>query len=358
MNRPAFDAVLDFPVRELGGAFQAEADLAAGRVWATFSDYAVPGRKDAPFVRVVPHRPVEVRWKDGFEVLDESGRILGRGVCLHPLAPPPEELKPAKRKALLELLSESEEEMLLALAEIGVLRGVKEDEVAGFCRLSPAQVESLARALEEEGRVRILTFSPLFLVSQGALDFLAERITAFLGRFHSKHPGRKGAPLERIEKKFPAPRSILLLAIRALGKAGRVGSEGGLVWLAGFEVVLSADDERILDRLERMVLNGEFGAVTIDEARHELGLSPQKLQALLTVLTDRKKIVEGRDGFILHSRWLEELVAKVRGSGKRELSVADFKAMTGLTRKYAIPLLELLDEMGVTRRRGVHREIL
>jgi len=51
-------------------------------------------------------------------------------------------------------------------------------------------------------------------------------------------------------------------------------------------------------------------------------------------------------------------VAKLRASGRRELTVADFKALTGLSRKYAIPLLELLDEMGVTRRKGAVRDIL
>ncbi|NTU51038.1 MAG: hypothetical protein HGA94_01180, partial [Candidatus Aminicenantes bacterium] len=55
---------------------------------------------------------------------------------------------------------------------------------------------------------------------------------------------------------------------------------------------------------------------------------------------------------------LDELVLKIRGSKKRELTVADFKAMTGLSRKYSIPLLELLDSMGVTRRKGSVRDIL
>jgi hypothetical protein len=40
------------------------------------------------------------------------------------------------------------------------------------------------------------------------------------------------------------------------------------------------------------------------------------------------------------------------------LTVGEFKDLTGLSRKFAIPLLELLDEMGVTRRRGATREIL
>ena len=80
--------------------------------------------------------------------------------------------------------------------------------------------------------------------------------------------------------------------------------------------------------------------------------------AMVALVAERKKIVEGIDGFLLHSRWLDEIIAKVRGSGKRELTVADFKVMTGLSRKYSIPLLELLDSMGVTRRKGSVRDIL
>ena len=107
-----------------------------------------------------------------------------------------------------------------------------------------------------------------------------------------------------------------------------------------------------------MFLKGEFGQATLDEVRKKLHLTPAKLRSLVSVLAERKKIVEGRDGFILHSRWLDDVVTKIRATGRRELTVADFKALTGLTRKYAIPLLELLDEMGVTRRKGAVRVIL
>jgi selenocysteine-specific elongation factor len=79
---------------------------------------------------------------------------------------------------------------------------------------------------------------------------------------------------------------------------------------------------------------------------------------MLSLLTERKKIVLSKDGFILHSRWLDEVIQQVRNSGKEELTVSEFKEMTGLTRKFAIPLLELLDQMGVTRRRGSTHEIL
>jgi len=359
VKAPAFDAALDFPLGGAAGELRAVIAFVGGAaVGARLVDYAVAGRKKAPFVRVLADRLVDVKWADPFEVCTASGAVLGRGRCLYPGALVPEELKPSRRKALLARLALGEKEMILALTELGGLKGLDGEELDRFCRLSRSRVELLARTLEEEGQVRILGFSPLRLVSQAGLDFLRGRIVAFLARYHKTHAAQRGAPLEKLEKRFDAPRTVLVLALRLLAKEGRVVEESGLVRLPDFRIPLSAADEATLAALEAMVLSGELGSVTLDDVRARLSLTPGKLQTLLAVLAERKKIVEGIDGFILHSRWLDEIIAKVRGSGKRELTVAEFKAMTGLSRKYSIPLLELLDSLGVTRRKGSIRDIL
>ena len=358
MKATAFDAVLDFPLGAAGREFHAEAVFLGGGVPARFLDYAVPGRKRAPFVRVLTDRPVEVKWADPFEVRTPKDAVLGRGKCLLPDAPSAQELRPSRRKALLARLSLGEKDMVLALTEFGGLKGLKGEDLDHFCRLPRSRVELLARALEEDGTVRILGFTPLRLISQASLDLLRGRIVSFLIQYHKKHPAQRGAPLENLETRFEAPGTVLVLALRLLAKEGRVVEESGIVRLPDFRIPLSAADEGTLAALEAMVLSGELGNVTLDDIRAKLRLTPMKLQTLLAVLAERKKIVEGIDGFILHSRWLDEIIAKVRGSGKRELSVADFKAMTGLSRKYSIPLLELLDSMGITRRKGSVRDIL
>jgi len=359
MNAPAFDAVLDFPLGKDRRDFPAEAVFLGGeRVAARFTDYAVPGRKSSPFVRALAAGPVDVKWGDPFEVRTATGEILGRGRCLYPNAPCLGELKLARRKALLTRLALGERDMLLALAEQGGLKGLKGEALASFCRLPQSRIEALAGALEAEGKIRILVFTPLHLVSQESLDFLRGRIGAFLMQFHRKHPGQRGAPLEKLERRFDAPRTILVLALRLLAKEGRAVEEAGIVRLPDFRIPLTAADEETLAALEGMVLRGELGSVTMDDLRAQFKLTPGKLQTLLAVLAERKRIVEGIDGFILHSRWLDEIVSKVRGCGKRQLTVAEFKTMTGLSRKYSIPLLELLDSMGVTRRKGSVRDIL
>jgi len=358
MKTPVFDAVLDFPLGKQGADFRAEVVFLDGSAAARITEYPFPGRKEAPFVRVLPGGPVEVKWADPFEVRTPGGPALGRGTCLYPGAPPQDELRASKRKALLSRLSLGEKDMLLALVDNGGLRGLRGEEVAAFCRLSRSRVEALARQLEEEGKARILEFAPLHLLSQDSLDFLRGRILSFIGQYHRKHPGQRGAPMEKVEKRFDAPRTVLVLALRLLAKEGRAAEEGGVVRLPDFRIPLTPADEETVAALERMVLSGELGSVTLDDVRDRFKLSPGKLQTLLAVLTERKKIVEGLDGFILHSRWLDEIIGKVRASRKRELTVADFKAMTGLSRKYSIPLLELLDSMGVTRRKGSVRDIL
>ncbi|HOW85947.1 MAG TPA: SelB C-terminal domain-containing protein [Candidatus Aminicenantes bacterium] len=358
MKAPAFDAVLDFPLAACGPDFRAEVLFLGGSAGARILDYAVPGRKKAPFVRVLTDRPAEVRWADPFEVRTAGGEVLGRGKCLFPAPQTSQELKVAKRKALLARLELGEKDMIMALAEHGGLSGLNGEDLDRFARLSQSRLEELARALESEGRLRILGFAPLRLISQAALDFLRGRIVSFLGQYHKKHPGQKGAPLETLEKRFEAPRTVLVLALRLLAKEGRAVEEAGVVRLPDFSVPVSAADEAVLAELEGLVRRGEMGTVTGDDVRAKLGLSPARLQALLGILAERRKIVEGFDGFILHQSWLDEIIAKLRASGRRELTVADFKAMTGLTRKYSIPLLELLDSMGVTRRKGSVRDIL
>ena len=87
-------------------------------------------------------------------------------------------------------------------------------------------------------------------------------------------------------------------------------------------------------------------------------MSTAKLNRMISLLVERKKVVLGNEGLILHSHWLKELIQKMRLSGKKELTVADFKEMTGLSRKYAIPLLELLDQKGITKRKGPVRVIV
>jgi selenocysteine-specific elongation factor len=361
MKTRLFDALLGFSPENKADHFEGALRFQSRRYPARYVFYPRPKEAGMAgfFAQVSASVPFSLKWKDRFEVMAGDGEtIIGPGTVLDPLSPELGASGHKKRTAYLQSLAGDEKGMVLALCRKNGIEGLRELELLDFCRLSLAQLDEIGRILEGDGQVKILSFSPLFLVSQESFDFLCEKILKFLAQFHKNNPGTQGVSLEKIQKRFDLSPKLLSLALRLLEREGKVRDLGFFYALSGFEAKLTASEEDLLKKIEEMYLRGEFQSVSQDEIREKFGLPPSKAQKLLTFLVQRKKVVQGKDGFMLHSAWLEEIIRKVRALGGKELSVSDFKNMTGLSRKYAIPLLELLDEMGVTRRKGPHREIL
>ena len=79
----------------------------------------------------------------------------------------------------------------------------------------------------------------------------------------------------------------------------------------------------------------------------------------MTLLLREKILVRlGSDALCVHHTALETLRAQMRELRAQKMDVARFKELTGLSRKYAIPLLEHLDRERITRKEGDHRVVL
>ncbi len=252
----------------------------------------------------------------------------------------------------------SDKDKLAAVCRARGVRGVRDRDLADLGFPGEEKLASLSEELEAEGTIKILSFSPLFLVSRESFDFLCEKLVAYLEDFHKRHPSFKGVTAEKVKERFDISQMVLHLAVKTLEKAGKVRTERDRLMLASHAEELSPQEEEILKRLEDLYYRGEFRSVSLADIRREFHLSEVRLDKLVGILMERKKIYQGPEGLFIHSHWLDEVVAKIRASGKKELTVGEFKNLTGLSRKFAIPLLELLDQMGVTRRKGSVREIL
>lgn len=361
MESSCFDAVIDVPPSAEKQTLNALLCIRGTKIPASFFFYGQAKEEGQGhfFVMVQSSQPLLLRWMDRFEI-EEKGKlgILGKGKVLSPLSEKILPKKIKKRENFLRQLLGDEKQMIFAVVHYRGIHGVTEKGIISYSPLSRETILRFSQDLEAEGKIRILAFSPLFLLSQASFEFLCEKIIAFLSRFHKKHPDELGASFARIQKRFDLNPRILSLALRYLSREAKIKEIENRVALFDFEIFLLPEEKEILNQMEEMCLKGEFQAVSLKYLKEYFNLSTKKFNVMLSLLIERKKIVQGKDGFLLHSRWLEEIISKVRNSGKKELTVSDFKKMTGLTRKYVIPLLELLDQMGITRRRGAIREIL
>ncbi|MEE2775951.1 MAG: selenocysteine-specific translation elongation factor [Acidobacteriota bacterium] len=174
---------------------------------------------------------------------------------------------------------------------------------------------------------------------------------------------------ERLARGMPKAEAVRTL----LPPAAVPWAETYLTWLTersilvveGDTVNLPGRDEQLTEEessLAKRIL-AEFEAAGLTppspkEIRARVGSKPQIFDGVLRYLHQRKKLARLPQGLFLATSSLESLERDLAAAGWADFSVGDFKDHFSLTRKWAIPLLEYLDQKGVTRREGDRRKLI
>lgn len=295
--------------------------------------------------RLVLRRPSPAATLGGGEVLDPSFRAgLSRRA-------------PARRRALAGTLDQALETWIddagAAGATAGDLAerlGSRREDVAA--RLDPRVADGALVAAGDDATRRYFSPARLADLERRVRGFLAERLA-------SDRLADGVSRAELVERALPgraaeaAPFHLEWLAKRkVLAIDGdRVRPPGRVPQLTGEESGLAA---KIVELYEECGLEPPSPA----EAARRLESKPAVTEGLIKYLVGRRKLIRLPAGLLISSAAFERLVAELRSSGWERFSVQDFKERFGLSRKWAIPLLEHLDSTGVTRRLGDQRALL
>jgi selenocysteine-specific elongation factor len=232
-------------------------------------------------------------------------------------------------------------------------------------RLAARLTVPLARlAAELPGRatLAVLGQDPVVVVSRDALGRLGGSALALLEAFHREQPLKAGMPREELrERAFGGvPGVVFERVLSDLAAAGRARLLPDAVAAARHEVRLSAGEEDarrlLLDEAEAAGLAG----VELPALAGRSGKDGKLLERVARVLVAERALDRVGAGLLVHRDHLEELKLRVRDRwpAGAKVEVGAFKELTGLSRKYVIPLLEYLDREKVTRRAGNDRIVL
>jgi selenocysteine-specific elongation factor len=237
---------------------------------------------------------------------------------------------------------------------------------------SPAEIARRAQAAVKENRLLALGQQGSLLVDAEHFDKLASRILTTLEAFHLRNPLVPGLGKEDLRgrlapnpnhhadsSRLPSP-GLFNATLQALASNHKLRTEGEVVRLAGREVQLSAEETAAKERISRAF---EQAGLTVPPAADVLAQLPvdrARAQKILQILVRAGTLVKVSEGLLFHRSALDRLHALLaqRKTKSSRMDVAAFKEMTGVTRKYAIPLLEYLDRERFTRREGDVRVIL
>ncbi|MFB3094353.1 MAG: SelB C-terminal domain-containing protein, partial [Candidatus Acidiferrales bacterium] len=140
-----------------------------------------------------------------------------------------------------------------------------------------------------------------------------------------------------------------------LAAQGQVTVAGDRVKRAGREVKLSREEADAKAAIEQAFARAGLSVPTVKEVLAKARVEAKRAQKIIHILLRDKVLVRVREELLFHQEAVGRLEALLRDYKRQQgdrISVAAFKQLTGVTRKYAIPLLEYLDRRRLTRRVG------
>ena len=220
----------------------------------------------------------------------------------------------------------------------------------------------LAAEVPSSSNLVSLGQDPAVVLSRDALARLGEAALGALEAFHRSQPLKAGMPREELRARAfgEAPAVAFERVIADLAAAGRVRPSPDAVALAKHEVRLSAGEEEARQLLVDAAQAAGLEGVEIPALAARSGRDPKVLERVARVLVTERVLGRVGEDLRVGREHLERLKLQVRErwpSGSK-IEVAAFKELTGLSRKYVIPLLEYLDREKVTRRAGNDRIVL
>jgi len=253
------------------------------------------------------------------------------------------------------------EEILAALAD-ATPRGLTIEDILARTGWMPSEVRTTAAKLAEKKRLRILSEQPLTLAPEQAVQDCAAALQQTVEQFHRANPLLPGMPKQELRGRAGNPRAELFqAALDDLVRARAISIAGDLVQRAGRQISLAPEESRAKELIEKEFERAGLAVPSVSAVLEKLPVEPARAQKILQILLREQVLVKIAEDFVFHRAavaGLRELIARYRQERGDRLGIAAFKELTGVTRKYAIPLLEYLDRERVTRRAGDERVIL
>jgi selenocysteine-specific elongation factor len=287
---------------------------------------------------------------------------IGGGVVLDPLARRALR-RDTGRAAFLETLGQGRAaEMLTAMTERS-LTGLGLDEIIAHTGWTESEARAAAELAAAGGGIKTVSEESLVVVGAAFFDDLRKKLAAQVESFCKANPLQPGISREAL--RVSLGRRVRAETFRAvlaeLTAQKKVEVQGETVKPAGAEVSLLPEEAKAKEQIESAFATAGLTVPGVKEVLASLAVEPRRAEKLLRILLQEKNLVRVTPELIFHHQALARLKERLRtyrkGRGER-ISVPAFKELAGITRKYAIPLLEYLDRERVTRRAGDERVIL
>ncbi len=298
-------------------------------------------------------------WGQPFVLRESSAaQTLGGGQVLQPAARKIRRRHFEMLERIERLWTGDARQRVLTVAWFSAFGGFTVPELVRGAGIGPDEAADLVARLKEEGELVEMAIGGArrILLHKDMVTELETRTLSALDRLHEQFPLMSTHDRQKVQSQLDyvgddplvhATVERLIGAKKLVGDLRRIGR-------ADFKPKLSANLRKLKDKLVAAYLAARFQPPEPSSFANQAGGNAANLMDLFDVCIAEGYLVNIAEGVYLHSDVDAEMRRLVRerlaeGEG---LTVAEIRDMLGTTRKYAVPLCEYLDRVGVTRRDG------
>lgn len=191
-------------------------------------------------------------------------------------------------------------------------------------------------------------------LARNVFENLANKTIQTIKNHHQFEPLSRGMMRETLREKVFAhlPLEVFKKTMQILVERGEILAEKDVVRAASYSQNLSADDKQILEKLKNIFEFAKLEVPTIEQALLETitgtKLTKEQSRKVFQLLLDSGEIIKVTNDFYFSQKVISELVEKLKNYASKTpdklIDVPTFKDLAGISRKYAIPLLEYFDQ--------------
>lgn len=267
----------------------------------------------------------------------------------------PQRLKRTKPGAVEEALARSEaiateKDFVEYCVKTAPSFAANETELSLRAKVLPKKLNEILDELIASDKVAKIT-SNLFIHCQTAAA-IEDQLTDIGGDFHSKSPQSPGIPVAKFHELSHLQKNVFDGIVKSMISRDRLAERKSCLALPDYREKFTDAQQKLLTSVESLFIARPFNPPKLDEIAQHISVSPQEVQKTLQILIEQKQIVHVGNDVLFHQKTIAQAKQILTDYIEKEgqLESVKFKYLLDTTRKFAIPLLDYFDHIGVTNR--------
>jgi len=230
-----------------------------------------------------------------------------------------------------------------------------ESELSIRTKIRPEPLKKILAELTEEEK--IFDLGSKYFIHRDTSDSVQQRLVQIAGDFHRNSPESPGLSVVQFSEASKLRKNVFDSLLKLMLSEGKLVERKHRFALPEHREAFSEEEHNLLQSVESLYRNRLFNPPKFEEVTQQAKTAGDKVQKILQILIEQERLVRVEKDLLFHSKAVEKarelLISFIKKEG--QLESVKFKYLIDTSRKFAIPLLDYFDRIGLTRRAGYTR---